>query len=163
MHLVDNIDDVDKAYNWCLEHNLEEAFDDMILFDALIYNYDRHMGNFGVLKDNHTGEILGMAPIFDNGAGLLAYTSLSKFKDLETFEDYYKNNHDFNMSNDWIDFRDHVRNYCDDRHLYRLKKLNNFKFTKHDKYNLSDARLEYLNILIDYRIKELIDILTLEK
>lgn len=67
------------------------------------------------------------------------------------------------MSNDWIDFRDHVRNYCDDRHLYRLKKLNNFKFTKHDKYNLSDARLEYLNILIDYRIKELIDILTLEK
>ena len=163
IHLVANIDNLDKAYKWCLEHKLDEAFGNMILFDALIYNHDRHMGNFGILKDNHTGEILGMAPIFDNGAGLLAYTSLSKFKDLETFEDYYKNNHDFNMSNDWIDFRDHVRNYCDDRHLYRLKKLNNFKFTKHDKYNLSDARLEHLNILIDYRIKELIDILTLEK
>ena len=86
IHLVANIDDIDKAYNWCLEHNLEEAFGDMILFDALIYNHDRHLGNFGVIKDNHTGDILGMAPIFDNGAGLLAYTSLSKFKDLATFE-----------------------------------------------------------------------------
>ena len=46
-----------------------------------------------------------MAPIFDNGAGLLAYISLSKLKDLDTFEDYYKNNNDFNKANDWIDFR----------------------------------------------------------
>lgn len=158
IHLVANIDDLDKAYNWCLEHNLDEAFGNMILFDALIYNHDRHLGNFGILKDNHTGEILSMAPTFDNGAGLLAYTSLSKFKDLETFEDYYKNNNDFNKANDWIDFRDHVRKYCDDRQLNRLKKLDNFKFTKHDKFNLSDARLEYLNILIDYRIKELMSL-----
>lgn len=158
MHLVDNIDDVDNAYNWYLEHNLDEAFGNMILFDALIYNHDRHLGNFGILKDNHTGEILGMAPIFDNGAGLLAYISLSKLKDLDTFEDYCKNNNDFNKAYDWVDFRDHVRKYCDDRQLNRLKKLNDFKFTKHDKFNLSDARLEYLNILIDYRIKELMSL-----
>ena len=158
IHLVANIDNLDKAYNWCLERNLEEAFGDMILFDALIYNHDRHLGNFGILKDNHTGEILGMAPIFDNGAGLLAYISLSKLKDLDTFKDYYKNNNDFNMSNDWIDFKDHVRKYCDDRRLNKLGKLDNFKFTKHPRYNLLEGRLEYLNILIDYRIKELMSL-----
>ena len=158
IHLVANIDDLDKAYNWCLEHNLEEAFGDMILFDALIYNHDRHLGNFGVIKDNHTGDILGMAPIFDSGAGLLAYTSLSKFKDLAIFEDYYKNNNDFNMSNYWIDFRDLVKKYCTDKQLVKLKKLDNFKFTKHPRYNLLEGRLEYLNILIDYRIKELMSI-----
>lgn len=158
IHLVANIDDIDKAYNWCLEHNLEEAFGDMILFDALIYNHDRHLGNFGIIKDNHTGDILGMAPIFDNGAGLLAYISLSKLKDLDTFEEYYKNNNDFNKSNDWIDFRYHVRKYCDDRQLNKLKKLDNFKFTKHPRYNLLEGRLEYLNILIDYRIKELMSL-----
>lgn len=158
IHLVANIDDLDKAYNWCLEHNLEEAFGDMILFDALIYNHDRHLGNFGIIKDNHTGNILGMAPIFDNGAGLLAYISLSKLKDLDTFEEYYKNNNDFNKSNDWIDFRYHVRKYCDDRQLNKLKKLDNFKFTKHPRYNLLEGRLEYLNILIDYRIKELMSL-----
>lgn len=158
IHLVSNIDDIDKAYKWCLEHNLEEAFGDMILFDALIYNHDRHLGNFGVIKDNHTGDILGMAPIFDNGAGLLAYTSLSKFKDLAIFEDYYKNNNDFNMSNYWIDFRDLVKKYCTNKQLDKLKKLDNFKFTKHPRYNLLEGRLEYLNILIDYRIKELISL-----
>lgn len=158
IHLVANIDDIDKAYNWCLEHNLEEAFGDMILFDALIYNHDRHLGNFGIIKDNHTGDILGMAPIFDNGAGLLAYTSLSKFKDLETFEDYYKNNNDFNMSNYWIDFRELVKKYCTNKQLDKLKKLDNFKFTKHPRYNLLEGRLEYLNILIDYRIKELMSL-----
>lgn len=158
IHLVANIDDIDKAYNWCLEHNLEEAFGDMIIFDALIYNHDRHLGNFGVIKDNHTGDILGMAPIFDNGAGLLAYTSLSKFKDLETFEDYYKNDNDFNLSNYWIDFRDLVKKYCTDKQLVKLKKLDNFKFTKHPRYNLLEGRLEYLNILIDYRIKELMSL-----
>ena len=158
IHLVANIDDIDKAYNWCLEHNLEEAFGDMILFDALIYNHDRHLGNFGIIKDNHTGDILGMAPIFDNGAGLLAYTSLSKFKDLATFEDYYKNNNDFNMSNYWIDFRDLVKKYCTDKQLVKLKRLDNFIFTKHPRYNLLKGRLEYLNILIDYRIKELMSL-----
>lgn len=158
MYLVANIDDIDKAYNWCLEHNLEEAFGDMIIFDALIYNHDRHLGNFGVIKDNHTGDILGMAPIFDNGAGLLAYTSLSKFKDLAIFEDYYKNNNDFNMSNYWIDFRDLVKKYCTNKQLDKLKKLDNFKFTKHPRYNLLEGRLEHLNILIDYRIKELMSL-----
>lgn len=158
IHLVANIDNIDKAYKWCLEHNLEEAFGDMIIFDALIYNHDRHLGNFGIIKDNHTGDILGMAPIFDNGAGLLAYTSLSKFKDLETFEDYYKNDNDFNLSNYWIDFRDLVKKYCTDKQLVKLKKLDNFKFTKHPRYNLLEGRLEYLNILIDYRIKELMSL-----
>ena len=158
IHLVANIDNIDKAYKWCLEHNLEEAFGDMIIFDALIYNHDRHLGNFGIIKDNHTGDILGMAPIFDNGAGLLAYTSLSKFKDLETFEDYYKNDNDFNLSNYWIDFRDLVKKYCTSKQLVKLKKLDNFKFTKHPRYNLLEGRLEYLNILIDYRIKELMSI-----
>jgi len=62
------------------------------------------------------------------------------------------------MSNDWIDFKDHVRKYCDDRQLNKLRKLDNFKFTKHPRYNLLEGRLEYLNILIDYRIKELMSL-----
>ena len=75
-----------------------------------------------------------------------------------TFEDYYKNNNDFNMSNYWIDFRDLVKKYCTDKQLVKLKRLDNFKFTKHPRYNLLEGRLEYLNILIDYRIKELMSL-----
>ena len=39
----------------------------MLVFDAVILNEDRHFGNFGVLRDNHTGKIIAPAPVFDNG------------------------------------------------------------------------------------------------
>lgn len=50
----------------------EDFYADMMIFDALIYNLDRHIGNFGYLIDNNTGEYLGPAPLFDNGNSLLA-------------------------------------------------------------------------------------------
>ena len=45
----------------------------MLVFDALIYNEDRHFGNFGVLRDNHSGKIIAPAPVFDNGLSLFCY------------------------------------------------------------------------------------------
>ena len=39
---------------------------------ALIYNADRHAGNFGVLRDVDTGKVLGLAPNYDNNLSLLA-------------------------------------------------------------------------------------------
>ena len=48
----------------CLEYydRLGEEFSQqirsMLVFDALIYNEDRHFGNFGLLRDNHSGRSL---------------------------------------------------------------------------------------------------------
>jgi hypothetical protein len=44
----------------------KDNINDMLVFDALIYNTDRHYGNFGVLRDNSDGKIIAPAPIFDN-------------------------------------------------------------------------------------------------
>ncbi len=44
-----------------------EQLRSMLVFDALVYNEDRHFGNFGLLRDNHTGKIKASAPILDNG------------------------------------------------------------------------------------------------
>ncbi|OUO90460.1 hypothetical protein B5F40_07050 [Gordonibacter sp. An230] len=49
-----------------------EKFKSMLVFDALICNEDRHMGNYGVLRDNGTGIVRGMAPLFDHNLGLFA-------------------------------------------------------------------------------------------
>lgn len=57
---------------------LREPFNDLMIFDALVYNIDRHMNNYGFLVDNDTFKIEGMAPIFDNGCGLLPYYTLDK-------------------------------------------------------------------------------------
>ena len=51
---------------------------DMLVFDSLIFNEDRHFGNFGVLIDNKTNKIIKPAPIFDNGLSLLCYHAKNK-------------------------------------------------------------------------------------
>lgn len=49
-----------------------EHFKSMAVFDSIIANTDRHSGNFGVLRDNRTGEILGTAPLFDHNVSLFS-------------------------------------------------------------------------------------------
>lgn len=46
------------------------ALDRMIVLDYLIANEDRHLNNFGLLRNPETLEWLGMAPIFDSGSSL---------------------------------------------------------------------------------------------
>lgn len=50
-----------------------QDFLDMIVFDYIIENRDRHFSNFGFLVNNHNGIIKGLAPIFDNGYSLLNF------------------------------------------------------------------------------------------
>lgn len=49
-----------------------ESFKSMLVFDAVVANKDRHLGNYGIMRDNHSGEISGFAPIFDNNLSLFA-------------------------------------------------------------------------------------------
>ncbi|MBR3234517.1 MAG: hypothetical protein IKG11_02770 [Atopobiaceae bacterium] len=57
---------------WCAEVGTSclEDVCDMLVFDALLCNVDRHLTNFGILRDNTTGHPIGLAPIFDNGSSL---------------------------------------------------------------------------------------------
>lgn len=47
--------------------NYKEFLDAMILVDYIMQNVDRHLGNFGFIRDVNTGKLIGPAPIFDNG------------------------------------------------------------------------------------------------
>ena len=56
----------------CTKHGLDEGavrtfLEYQILSDFVLTNTDRHFNNFGVLRDTHTLEFIGMAPIFDSG------------------------------------------------------------------------------------------------
>lgn len=44
----------------------------MIFLDTITANPDRHTGNFGLMRDAKTGELLGLAPNFDNNMALIA-------------------------------------------------------------------------------------------
>jgi hypothetical protein len=51
-------------------NNAREEVDKMIVLDYLIRNTDRHVGNFGVLRDSETLKWEKIAPVFDNGSSL---------------------------------------------------------------------------------------------
>ena len=47
-----------------------ESLEEMLVLDFLIANQDRHMGNFGVIRNVDTLEFMGFAPLFDCGTSL---------------------------------------------------------------------------------------------
>ena len=56
----------------CAMHGMDEGavrtfLEYQILSDFVLTNTDRHLNNFGVLRNAHTLEFIGMAPIFDSG------------------------------------------------------------------------------------------------
>ena len=56
----------------CSAHGLDDSvtrpfLEYQILTDFILTNTDRHLNNFGVLRDTHTLKFIGMAPIFDSG------------------------------------------------------------------------------------------------
>lgn len=85
------------------------ALDRMIVLDYIIANEDRHLNNFGLLRNAATLEWLGFAPIYDSGSSL-GYNSL--LSQIHTEKNItckpFKRRHDEQVklvtSFDWIDF-----------------------------------------------------------
>lgn len=81
----DNEDYEDVAEK--LEEICPQAIPDyvrMIFLDTILVNPDRHTVNFGLLRDVETGELLGLAPIFDHNMSLISmgYPNLPKKSDV---------------------------------------------------------------------------------
>ena len=53
----------------------EKAWKRILLADAVFLNTDRHMRNYGVIRSSVTGEVLRIAPNFDNNQAYLANPS----------------------------------------------------------------------------------------
>lgn len=49
------------------EEEVVDYFNKLITLDYIIGNEDRHLENFGIIRDANTLETLGFAPFFDNG------------------------------------------------------------------------------------------------
>lgn len=70
----ENKDNALEEYIKILEsHNIQNArekIENMYILDYLIMNEDRHLNNFGIIRNVNTLEWLDIAPIFDNGQSL---------------------------------------------------------------------------------------------
>ena len=85
------------------------ALDKMIVLDYLISNEDRHLNNFGLLRNAETLEWIGFAPIYDSGSSLGYNSLLSQiYAEKNIASKPFKRRHDEQIklvtSFDWIDF-----------------------------------------------------------
>ena len=121
----------------------------MLVFDAVIYNDDRHYGNFGVLRDNHSGKILAAAPIFDNGRSLFSEAMPVYFNNIGEYARTRTN--PYGVSYDTI-----CREIMGDRQRRNLRKLIGFTFKRHPTLNLPEERLTAIESQVQLRVRELL-------
>ena len=131
----------------------DKRFADIFFFDALIFNTDRHLGNFGYLVDNDKNEIVGVAPIFDNGYGLFSLAlyrpgdRLDEFSDLAKYVSRVKPA----LYSKWLGFPGGITKSM----LERMKALKGFRFKRHKYYNLPQDRLRSIEKFLQSRILQI--------
>lgn len=128
----------------------------MFVFDAVIYNEDRHFGNFGVLRDNKNGMIIGPAPIFDNGLSLFNYAMDNDIKDLENYAKTRSNPYG-------VSYESICAEVMGTKQKNQLRKLIDFKFTRHPSINLPEERLVAIEKHIQSRVRKLLALPTASK
>ena len=107
----------------------------MFILDYLILNEDRHLNNFGIIRNVDTLKWLDVAPIFDNGQSLNIqyYDEYKFFYENKPFNEMIQVAHDLNR----IDLNalqdlpacfDDLLNQCQHMTLYSNQRIHILKF-----------------------------------
>ena len=143
-------------YYAVLGEDFYEQLCSMLVFDSVIYNEDRHFGNFGVLRDNHTGQIISPAPIFDNGLSLFNFAMPDDFKNLKEYAKTRSNPYR-------ISYEEICKEVMGAKQKSQLRRLIGFKFKRHPSLNLPEERLEAIEKQVGERVRELLSLPSLRK
>ena len=141
----------------CLEYYRQlgpEAYEQiksMLVFNAMIYNEDRHFGNFGVLRDNHTGKVTGAAPVFDNGMSLFNFAMPEDFQDLDSYAKTRGTAYG-------VSFESVCQEVMGPIQARQLRKLIGFTFHRHPRLNWPEYRLEAIERHLQKRVRQLLEL-----
>lgn len=134
-----------------LGESFYDSFADMMIFDALSCNANRHFENFGLLVDSATNKPIGLASIFDNDLSLFNYAMED---DLQEIDKYALTR---TPAFEGVSYDALVNEFLSDRKRKQLRKLINFKFEKHPKYNLPAYRLKIIEAFVQTRVQKILD------
>ena len=134
----------------------DEYFDkliDMFVFDAVVCNTDRHFGNFGFFIDSKTNRIIAPAPLFDHGNALFNYAGEDDFASEETLSAYAETL----LPCVYDDFIGTAKAVLTSEHKEGLRKLLNFRFKRHSRYNLPSKHLTLIEKQVRERARRLLE------
>ena len=137
------------AYYKSLGDSYYEALVEMLIFDVIILNTDRHFGNFGLLVDNRENKIVNVAPIFDNGLSLFADALEDDLEDIEA----YARSKSMKNAGDFVLFAEKI---ITKKVKQKIRKLIGFTFDKSSHYKLPNKRLRKIEKYIDQRVSILL-------
>lgn len=126
-----------------------EQLRSMLVFDALIYNEDRHLGNFGLLRDNHTGRIIAPAPIFDNGLSLFCFAGKEDLRDIEAYARTRSNPYG-------VSYESICAEVMGAKQKTQLRRMIGFRFKRHPSLNLPEDHLTAIEKVLESRVRELL-------
>ena len=142
-----------RAYYKKLGAEFEKALNDMFIFDALIFNTDRHYGNFGFLIDSHTNKIIAPAPLFDHGNSLFHFAGMDALKSKKSFLKYAETQ----MPCVYDDYVAEAKRALTHEWRSAIRRLLDFKLPRHSRYNLSKERLNLIEYAVSQRAAELLE------
>lgn len=130
-----------NAADYFAKIGYEQMFREMLTIDSLCFNQDRHSGNYGVLFDNDTLQIIGMSPIFDLNLSMLPYVEMSEFANIgdKLYEYAPKLGNDFTRIGQ-IAMNDSIRE--------RLKDIKDFSFSFRGDDRFSEERVKCLEMIV---------------
>lgn len=136
-----------REYYKSLGDEYVKALNEMIVFDAIICNTDRHFGNFGFLIDNVANEIVAPAPVFDHGNALFNFAGKSNLINDEALTAYA----DSLMPCVYDNFIAEAKAVMTPELQEKVRHLVNFKFKKNARYNLDNKRLKLIEKQVQKR------------
>ena len=145
--------DAVKAYYESLGAEFMAVLDEMLVFDAVIYNVDRHFGNFGVMVDNRTNTVVSPAPLFDHGNSLFNFAGMDVWTSDAALEDYIETM----APSVYDDFLGTASAVLTPELREKLRHLLTFRFKKHSRYNLPEKRLRMIEKQVQKRASVLLD------
>lgn len=141
-----------RSYCENLGEEFVRALNDMIVFDALIFNVDRHYGNFGFLVDSRTNQIIAPAPLFDHGNSLLNFAGQDAWSSEKAIQKYAA----ALKPCVYDDFLEEARKVITHNRKNAVRALPDFEFKHHSRYNLEPQRLKLIEDVVHRQAKELL-------
>ena len=131
----------------------ENALRDMLVFDAVVCNTDRHFGNFGVLVYSKTNQVKEPAPLFDHGNSLFNYAGNDFLQSEESLETYIKTLQPCTYD----DFIKTAASCMNEESREQLRHLLTFRFRKHSRYNLPNEHMKLIEAQVRKRARLLLE------
>lgn len=145
--------DAVKAYYESLGPEFTAALREMLVFDAVICNVDRHFGNFGVMVDNRTNTVVSPAPLFDHGNSLFNFAGMDAWASDAALAEYIETL----APSVYDDFLGTAKSVLTPELREKLRHLLTFRFKKHPRYNLPAKRLRMIEKQVQKRARDLLD------